>query len=76
MSTVTFEWDFRGPDAQGTAEHFQHHLDDFLGVNALAGCVTRVEAPAPGHSVVVCDAPGEWADAIARALKPARRREG
>ncbi len=70
---ITLEWDFHGPDARGTAEHFQHHLDDFLGVNALGGCATRVDARGPGHAVVVCEGPAEWADAIARALKPARR---
>lgn len=69
----TLEWDFHGPDAQGTAEHFQEHLDDFLGVNALTGCATRVDRPEPGRAVVVCEAPAAWAEAIARALKPARR---
>jgi hypothetical protein len=64
-------WEFHGPDAVGTAEHFREHLDGFLGVNGLSGCATRVErAPAPAR--VVCDAPDEWADAIARSLRPAR----
>lgn len=70
MATLT--WEFFGPDARGTAEHFRHHLDDFLGVNALAGCATRVETAPDGHAEVVCESPPEWTDAIARALKPRR----
>ncbi|MCW8139208.1 MAG: hypothetical protein KIT58_09935 [Planctomycetota bacterium] len=70
----TLEWDFHGPDGAGTAEHFREHLDGFLGVNALTGCETRVERPGPHHAVVVCEAPSEWAEAIARALRPVRRK--
>lgn len=29
MGLLRFHWDFFGPDAQRTAEHFLHHLDAF-----------------------------------------------
>lgn len=29
MGLLRFHWDFFGPDAQRTAEHFLHHLDEF-----------------------------------------------
>jgi hypothetical protein len=71
----TLFWDFDGPDAAGTAKHFKEHLDGFLGVNALGGCVTRVDLPAASKAVVVCEAPPAWAGAIEKALRP-KRREG
>ena len=70
MPTLT--WEFHGPDARRTAEHYLRHLDGFLGVNALGGCTTRVESATDGRWDVVCESPPEWADAIAKALKPRR----
>jgi hypothetical protein len=29
MAVLRFHWDFRGPDAQRTAEHFCKHLEEF-----------------------------------------------
>ncbi len=29
MSVLRFHWDFFGPDAEGTAEHFVKHLHEF-----------------------------------------------
>ncbi len=29
MPLLHFHWDFRGPDAQPTADHFRKHLDEF-----------------------------------------------
>jgi hypothetical protein len=66
-------WEFHGPDARRTAEHYLKHLDGFLGVNGLAGCTIRVETAPDGRSDVVCESPPEWADAIEKALRPRRR---
>jgi uncharacterized protein len=70
---ATLFWEFHGPDAKGTAEHFRVHLDGFLGVNGLGGCATRVESPAQGAAAVVaCESPAEWVDVITKSLKPKR----
>lgn len=67
---ATLYWEFHGPDAKGTAEHFRVHLDGFLGVNGLGGCTTRVEGDGP--VLVACVSPPEWVDAITKALRPKR----
>ena len=36
MSALRFHWDFFGPDAQPTAEHFCKHLMEFCGSNHIA----------------------------------------
>ncbi|MGV9013685.1 MAG: hypothetical protein ACOH13_13920 [Flavobacteriales bacterium] len=36
MPTLRFHWDFLGPDAQGTAEHFCHHVEEFCATNSIA----------------------------------------
>lgn len=33
---LRFHWDFFGPDAQRTAEHFLHHLDEFNAKEGIA----------------------------------------
>lgn len=68
----TLCWEFHGPDARGTAEHFRVHLDGFLGVNGLGGCTTRVETPPDGPALVACESPPMWVDAITKALRPKR----
>ena len=69
---TTLYWDFFGGTAEGTARHFQKHLDEFLQRNACAGATTGVESNGAGHLAVYCRAPAEHAHAIARALKPRR----
>ena len=36
-------WDFRGPNAEKTAEHHDIHLKDFLKMNAMQAHITGVE---------------------------------
>ena len=36
MSTLRFHWDFLGPDAKPTAEHFCHHVEEFCQTNGVA----------------------------------------
>lgn len=36
-------WDFRGPNAEKTAEHHEIHLKDFLKINAMDNHLTGVE---------------------------------
>lgn len=69
---MTLYWDFYGPDARGTAEHFARHMDEFIAANALAGCATGVEAPTAMHAFARCTAEGSAIDALRRALRPHR----
>jgi len=68
----TYFWDFFGPRAAGTAEHFRKHLDEFLGKNALGGCRTGCRSEGAGHQAVYCEAPASAAAAIEGALRPKR----
>lgn len=69
-------WDYFGPTAEGTAEHFRMHLDEFLAREQLDGCVTGVEIVKPGqHAAAWCRCPESLVDTIGRALRP-RRVEG
>ena len=36
-------WDFRGPDAQKTAEHHEIHLKEFIQMENLKNNITGVE---------------------------------
>lgn len=65
-------WDFRGPTAVGTAEHFREHLDEFLQREGIEGCETGTESEGPGHGAAWCRAPAAAEAAIERALRPRR----
>jgi hypothetical protein len=69
---TTLYWDFFGGAAEGTARHFQKHLDEFLQRSACEGATTGIESNGEGHLAVFCRAPAVQAEAIARALKPRR----
>lgn len=71
---VTFLWDFFGPDANGTATHFEKHLREFLTRNALEGCTTGTESQGEGHSAAFCVTPPSARAAVERALRPRRHR--
>jgi hypothetical protein len=72
---VTYFWDFFGPRAEGTARHFQRHLDEFLAREAVGGCTTGAEELAAGHWAAWCRTPPAAAEPVQRALKPRRQRE-
>jgi uncharacterized protein len=72
--TVTFLWDFFGPNAPGTATHFEKHLREFLTKNALDGCVTGTESEGAGHMAAYCVTPAAARDPVERALRPKRRK--
>jgi hypothetical protein len=70
---TTFYWDFFGPRAEGTARHFQKHMDEFLARQAVAGCVTGVDTLRDGHWAAWCRTPDEAVPTIRTALKPRRQ---
>jgi len=66
-------WDFFGPSAAGTAEHFRVHLDEFLARERLLGCTTGVEVhPEHRHAAAWCHTPAGQLETLVRALKPRR----
>lgn len=67
-------WDFFGPDAEGTAEHFRRHLEQFLAGEAIDGCRIGLESAGPGHHAVACRPPTASACAtIVARLRPRRQ---
>lgn len=36
MPILRFHWDFLGPDAEPTAKHFCHHLEEFCEMHGIA----------------------------------------
>ena len=65
-------WDFRGGRAQGTAEHFQRHLDTFLAANYARHEGTGTEAYSPLHSAAFCDVHSESRNLLVERLRPHR----
>lgn len=70
---LTLYWDYFGPTAEGTAEHFRVHLDEFLLRERLDGCETGVELFTPGHHAAAwCRCPESLVETLGRALRPRR----
>lgn len=65
-------WDYRGPQAQGTAEHFLRHLDEFLEREGFEGCATGVQALGPAHSACFCVCAEGQVAKLGPALRPHR----
>lgn len=71
--TLVLYWDFMGPTAQGTAEHFHRHLDEFLAREGFEGCETGVDVIEAGRHVAArCHCPEPLVAVIGRALRPQR----
>jgi uncharacterized protein len=71
--SATLYWDYYGPPAEGTAEHFRVHLDEFLTREQLAGCTTGVLVDEPGrHAAAWCTCPEPLVPILGRALRPRR----
>lgn len=66
-----YYWDFFGPAAEGTAHHYQHHLDEFLAREGLTDCATGIEQE-DGVVSAWCTVPESHRTVIERALRPRR----
>ena len=69
----TYYWDFFGPHAERTADHFKRHLEGFLRENGCDACSTGVESQGDGHFAAYCKAPLQHETLIERTLKPRRK---
>ena len=68
----SFFWDFFGPRAEGTAQHFLVHLREFLKKNECPEMPTGLRSEGAGHQAVFCTPPADFAGAIERSLRPRR----
>lgn len=56
MGLIRFHWDFFGPDAPDTAEHFLRHLDAFCARNSIDGQrLWTTTAPIRVTATMECD---------------------
>ena len=67
-----FLWDFFGPRAEGTAQHFLIHLREFLRKNECPDMPTGLCSEGTGHHAVFCTPPAQFEIAIERSLRPRR----
>lgn len=65
-------WDFRGPDARGTAEHHARHLGEFARREALSIAQAGAEQLAPSHWVAWMVVEEKDVMALRAALRPSR----
>lgn len=69
---TTFHWDFFGPRAERTAEHFLRHLDQFLTAHAVTDCATGKTSEGALHQAVFCKPNSADDKLILGALRPNR----
>ena len=68
-------WDFFGPRAKGTADHFCIHLKEFFEQNKLEFDSLGNEYISASHSAAWCKVSDEVYPAASKALKPKRWNE-
>ena len=65
-------WDYFGPSAQPTAEHFSRHLTEFLIENNCSEYVVKTEEVSSVHSATYADVPHDFLDVVGPTLRPHR----
>ena len=70
-----YYWDFFGPRANGTAQHFLLHVREFLKKSNCPEMPTGLRSEGAGHQAVFCSPPEEFQAAIEGSLRPRRVRE-
>ena len=65
-------WDFFGPHAARTAEHFSVHLRQFLTANGLPDVPVELESSGAGHQAVSCVPDSVTCPKLEAALRPNR----
>lgn len=73
MTEETLLWDFFGPRAQPTAEHFLVHLVEFLNKNNFMHSDAKVIQESALHFVTFCTLNSSDAVKVAATLRPKRR---
>ncbi|HMY84000.1 MAG TPA: hypothetical protein PLC76_10470 [Saprospiraceae bacterium] len=65
-------WDFRGPDAKQIAEHYDHHLQEFIEANKLKNDITGVENISDMYSIAFMVIDEDEFEMVRNVLKPKR----
>lgn len=73
MPVYTYHWDFFGPQALPTAEHFLIHLDEFLEREGLEAEGTGLASAEEGHHAAWLRISEEHETLVVQALRPRRK---
>lgn len=65
-------WDFFGPRAEGTAQHFAKHLGEFFARESLPLVDSGVAEEADLHWTAFCEVDEATAEVVRTALRPQR----
>ena len=65
-------WDFRGPNAERTAGHHAHHLEDFKKFEGIEEALCGTEEISPVHHLAYMVVDQEYMDDLRKRLKPHR----
>ena len=65
-------WDYYGPSAKPTAEHFQRHLEAFLREHECGEFTLSTEVVTPMHAATYADIKPEFLEVVGAALRPHR----
>lgn len=72
QSNVVFHWDFFGPTAKGTAEHFVRHLKEFINQRELKSCELGIDSADRTHWAAWCRTGAGHREVFENTLRPAR----
>lgn len=67
-----FHWDFFGPTAKGTAEHFLHHLEEFIAQRGIQLCETGLDSADRTHWAAWCRTAAHQRSIFEKTLRPQR----
>lgn len=71
MPRIRLHWDFFGPDARTTAEHFLHHLEQFCAREGVDGHTHWVREEAI-RSTAIMECDEQYLKPLRDALRPVR----
>ncbi|MCZ2458930.1 MAG: hypothetical protein LC128_04825 [Chitinophagales bacterium] len=69
---VKLIWDFIGPDAQKIAEHYEHHLQEFILKHNLKNMITGLENDSDVHSSSYMVVEESEVEQVRNVLRPKR----
>lgn len=72
MQKIKLIWDFNGEDSLKTAEHFNIHLEEFLGKEEILFHTTGLDLVNDYHNIAYLVIDMQYIDMIKHALKPQR----
>tara|TARA_R110000868_G_scaffold175817_1_gene413043 strand:- start:529 stop:765 length:237 start_codon:yes stop_codon:yes gene_type:complete len=72
MRKLKLIWDFRGPNAERTADHHVIHLKEYIIIQKLDVSITGVEKLTDMHCIAFMVVNEEYMKPIRDALKPHR----